>query len=571
MHSGRLRKILHILILNTFLNTVWCAINKDQIFHTDYPQKNHLLLQYFKQQFQNSDNSYKKIGIVKIRQQIGAFKTEATKNRDTYSELYCDVISYSHGIRLNFLDNRAIESTSTELSARAEAMEYPLAYCLIKINTGFYYYEKKNWPKYLFCLQQAFEKYNNCSYDEFPLKKYSLYQLALGHYQFEDFNKSLYFAKLCSRVNPDNIGTDMFNNHLMALNYAKLNQSDKANHLFKKNENDALKENRQEWFWISKAYIFMNSNNNVTDSLLSVYEKLKNYRIDNCLFELGTFIIHQNGNHVTEDIRVKNIISELNLMKRKISDPHLLLRYNESLRTYHRKYKNWPLMNQFADSVIEAYKNLSTIKNLNLKTQLETTDLINKNKLKTLSINDLKNKFWLMTTLISVGLFLVIVIIFTQVKKSQIMKERDQLLLASENLSLQNQLHEMQTKLNLFVQTKINKRNAIDELMRKFNLTKDENGNLNAQLIMELRNSTILTKYDWFKFREMFSAAYGNFLEEAETKLPDISQAELRYLALKKLQLKTPDMAKMMGISETSVRSIKSRLLKKYPEFNKIS
>jgi hypothetical protein len=357
----------------------------------------------------------------------------------------------------------------------------------------------------------------------------------------------------------------------MALNYAKLNQSDKANHLFKKNENDALKENRQEWFWISKAYIFMNSKNNVTDSLLSVYEKLKNYRIDNCLFELGTFIIHQNANHVTEDIRMKNIINELNLIKHKISDPHLLLRYNESLMTYYRKYKNWPLMNQFTDSVIKAYKNLSTIKNLNLKTQLETTDLIKKNNFKTLSIKHLKKQFWLITTIISVGLFLVIVIIFTQVKKSQIIKERDQLLLQSENLSLQNQLHEMQTRLNLFVQTKINKRNAIDELLRKYNLTKDENGNLNAQLILDLRNSTILTKYDWIKFREMFSAAYGNFLEEAETKLPDISQAELRYLALKKLQLKTPDMAKMMGISETSVRSIKSRFLKKYPDFNKIS
>jgi hypothetical protein len=239
--------------------------------------------------------------------------------------------------------------------------------------------------------------------------------------------------------------------------------------------------------------------------------------------------------------------------------------------TYYRKYKNWPLMNQFTDSVIKAYKNLSTIKNLNLKTQLETTDLIKKNNFKTLSIKHLKKQFWLITTIISVGLFLVIVIIFTQVKKSQIIKERDQLLLQSENLSLQNQLHEMQTRLNLFVQTKINKRNAIDELLRKYNLTKDENGNLNAQLILDLRNSTILTKYDWIKFREMFTAAYGNFLEEAETKLPDISQAELRYLALKKLQLKTPDMAKMMGISETSVRSIKSRFLKKYPDFNKIS
>lgn len=570
MQLSRLSLFLWFLILNLSANPALCRINQDQIFGTAYPQKNHLLLTYFKQRFQNADNSYKKIGIEQIRSQISILKTEATKNRDIYTELFCDVIDYSHTIRLNNLDTKTIEKRSAELIARAESVDYPLAYCLVHINTGFYYHEKKNWPKYLYGLEQAFEKYKSCSYDEFPLKKYSLYQLALGHYQFDDFEKSLYYTNLCSLMNPDKTGTDMFNNHLMALNHLKLNTPEKANELFKKNAINALKENRKEWYWISRAYEYINSDIPNSDSVWMVYEKIKNHQIDNCLFELGTFIIHQYANQAIDDVRLIQIMDELKTIKPKISDPHLVLRYNEALRYYYGKRKNWPMLNQLSDSVINAHKNLSAIKNLKLKTALETAAIMQKNKYNILYIKNLKNQLWWITSGLSIGLFLIITIVFIQLKKSQIEKERDQLLLQAENLSLQNQLKEMQSRLNLFVQSKISKRNAIDELLIQFNSSKAINGDLNSALIRELRNSTILTKNDWIKFREMFTAAYGNFLEETESKLPDISQAELRYLSLRKLQLKTPDMAKMMGISETSVRSIKSRLLKKYPEFKQI-
>jgi len=81
--------------------------------------------------------------------------------------------------------------------------------------------------------------------------------------------------------------------------------------------------------------------------------------------------------------------------------------------------------------------------------------------------------------------------------------------------------------------------------------------------LQELLQRTILTEQDWVQFQALFEKIYPDFIQEQKTRYPEITQAELRYLVLEKLQLSTQEMARMLGVSDGSIRQTRFRLRKK--------
>ena len=84
-----------------------------------------------------------------------------------------------------------------------------------------------------------------------------------------------------------------------------------------------------------------------------------------------------------------------------------------------------------------------------------------------------------------------------------------------------------------------------------------------SQYMQELLQSTILTEQDWQQFRTLFEKVYPAFMEEQKILYPEITQAELRYLVLEKLELNTQEMARMLGVSDGTIRQTRFRLRKK--------
>ncbi|MBL7796688.1 MAG: hypothetical protein JNJ90_09315 [Saprospiraceae bacterium] len=84
-----------------------------------------------------------------------------------------------------------------------------------------------------------------------------------------------------------------------------------------------------------------------------------------------------------------------------------------------------------------------------------------------------------------------------------------------------------------------------------------------SRYLQELLQSTILTEQDWVQFRALFEKVYPNFMEEQKTLYADLTQAELRYLVMEKLQLNTQEMARMLGVSDGTIRQTRFRLRKK--------
>jgi len=107
-----------------------------------------------------------------------------------------------------------------------------------------------------------------------------------------------------------------------------------------------------------------------------------------------------------------------------------------------------------------------------------------------------------------------------------------------------------------FTQLVIEKNEQIELLSQ--NLTKQQTANHD-----ELVQQTLLTDYDWNRFRELFEKSFPGYFDNLKMVAPGITASEMRLAALIKLNLDNKQMACMQGISVSSVRGNKTRLRQK--------
>ncbi|MGB0916111.1 MAG: helix-turn-helix transcriptional regulator [Flavobacteriales bacterium] len=79
----------------------------------------------------------------------------------------------------------------------------------------------------------------------------------------------------------------------------------------------------------------------------------------------------------------------------------------------------------------------------------------------------------------------------------------------------------------------------------------------------ELKQSTILTKADWQDFQELFEKVYPGYLGRLADKHPELTKAEIRFLALRKISLTPKQITATLGVGDNAVRQYRLRIKKK--------
>jgi hypothetical protein len=140
-------------------------------------------------------------------------------------------------------------------------------------------------------------------------------------------------------------------------------------------------------------------------------------------------------------------------------------------------------------------------------------------------------------------------LLFNRQRLKTKLAEQKQALAENETASAREQL-------SIFTQTLLEKNRQIETL--------------NASLVQqsaavsdELIHQTLLTDYDWNKFKELFEKLHPGFFPALKKVAPAITPSELRLAALIKLNLDNKQMASMQGISVSSLRGNKTRLRQK--------
>jgi DNA-binding CsgD family transcriptional regulator len=147
--------------------------------------------------------------------------------------------------------------------------------------------------------------------------------------------------------------------------------------------------------------------------------------------------------------------------------------------------------------------------------------------------------------------FMVTLVVF---RNKQLKHRQEQVLKDMQLREQEKELHMAREQLLDFTRHLAEKNELIQQL-------EDQNGSRQAR--QELEQAVILTGKDWGRFRELFERVHPGYLKRLCEKIPGISPAEIRLMALARLNFSNKEMAAALGVTPQSIRVTWHRLRRK--------
>jgi DNA-binding CsgD family transcriptional regulator len=119
-------------------------------------------------------------------------------------------------------------------------------------------------------------------------------------------------------------------------------------------------------------------------------------------------------------------------------------------------------------------------------------------------------------------------------------------------------------QLAYYVDNVRSKNEMIDQFQKEIDRLNDLPGYMlqkeKDEMSTKLKEYTILTETHWNEFRQLFEKVHTGFFEKLRIRYGNLTQAEIRLLALLRLNLSKREMAEMLGISPDSVKKTRQRI-----------
>lgn len=112
-----------------------------------------------------------------------------------------------------------------------------------------------------------------------------------------------------------------------------------------------------------------------------------------------------------------------------------------------------------------------------------------------------------------------------------------------------------------FTERLVEKSDLIKSLEKE--IDKKELNISNVETIKKLRSLNILTSEDWDEYLDLFEQIHPGYHGSLKNTLPSMTNAELRWAILNKMNLSHNKMASVLGISTDAVKKTRQRLQKK--------
>ncbi|MBK7812437.1 MAG: hypothetical protein IPO62_14960 [Saprospiraceae bacterium] len=238
-------------------------------------------------------------------------------------------------------------------------------------------------------------------------------------------------------------------------------------------------------------------------------------------------------------------------------DPQLYVDYFKLALVLSPHIQQAPTNLKFLDSIDHYTFKLMERKNKDLKIKEELAmEISAQEHFQSQLQQKVKQQLLLRNVIICLIVFLCfIVILLIYRKQKQLIQQRALTNEISEKASAE--VATAQEELNRFKEFLLEKNREIGQLKASLNSKES------TQQVEDLRMSVILTDEDWHKFKNLFNRVYPNYLDTLKQKYPQLSQSEIRYFLLHKLELSNKEMASILGVGTGAMRTIKSRIYKK--------
>jgi DNA-binding CsgD family transcriptional regulator len=445
--------------------------------------------------------------------------------------------------------------------ALPRAVEYNLKELVADIyaNVGWtYYYSNHDYKQgfeYMLKAKSFIE--NETGGQNFLSSGRVLYKLGFMYYDFRNVSKarSCLYKSLSYPVYSDLSLVGIYNT--IALTYRDDNMMDSATAYFIKAAAIAEANNFQAWIGITKGNLGLNYYKQdrleeakpllQTDLTLSIENREWGSAANSlCLFA---------------DMSIRD--HDLNKANRELDSALMFSRRQSSIGTFYRYYTTKAKLCKEQRNYAEAYTYIDSSKilqdSITKKNNSVVYARIEENIQMEKYLADKKlmevenNRLVLVRNFITILLVLVVIIAVQFIlrmhakrkKEKQLMDvAKDQLAFYIENLRSKNELIDE-------FQKEIERLNELPGYM----LQKEKD-----EMSAKLKEYTILTETHWNEFRHLFEKVHTGFFEKLKIRYGNLTQAEIRLLALLRLNLSKREIAEMLGISPDSVKKTRQRI-----------
>lgn len=556
---------LILLVLSQSLNAQYEAV-----FKTPFPRQITVLDSVFIM-LAKVDSATLYNGIEKV-------KASAT-NIDDYTRLNLDRAILSVKTDVGYELETAV-SNGEKIIERAKEMHAPEMAAAQYMTLGYYYEMKtqsfgKAFENYL----KAFDLFEQLPLEKVPNKRYLQYMVSFSYYHYNDFENALRLALRTDKTFTEKNYVYVFNTNLIGMCYLKTGQYDSARVYFQQVfENANAMTSGAAWQGISlgnigNTYYFQNNFQKAIEYLSrAIPLTIEGKVFDNTVGFASTLSdILQKQNNLTEAKKFLDIA--LNSAHTTGDNENYYVAHSIAA-SYYRVTNNPALSLLHGDSAAFFNSRLAAQKDLKTKYKIEMAVENEKVKERERSFAAEKQRQLLLRNGIIGFAVLLMIISLLLYNRSQLKNRNRQQELIAEKKLAENELRSAVEQLDAFTQS-IREKNEfiekaaqeIERMNAELNLAKNKQADLveltDNNSLQLLQSSVILTDKDWRNFTTLFEKVHQNFFIRLKEKLPGLSPAETRFIALTRLKLSTKEMANMLGVSMEAIRQIRSRLKKK--------
>jgi tetratricopeptide (TPR) repeat protein len=497
-----------------------------------------------------------------IFKEIDAIAAVAEENNDE------DLLLETYLLRVNYYHYRSFylqfphELTTqklVELGEVARKKNKPWLEARVEGILAVHYANIKQYEKEFEHFHRMYEIIKDMLPGEFPEKQNNLYYFANSLYFFRDYKNAIIYLKEgledTAHTPWNRYTTHSYN--LLGLCYRKLNMLDSSSYYFRLILEDARRNGNEAWVGITSGNLGENY------FLQKEYEKAKpllqndadiaiNISNDPGLASNALMIL---GKISMEEKDVKNAEEHLGLARRYVYQSGQYNRLRSLYPALSRLYLmkgNIAEATVFMDSAFIVRDSLDNEFNTLFMTRAKQKVELEQHRAALDDINSQKEiKTLQRNALVVIVVLIMIIALFIYDRQKRRYREKNlQLKRARE------ELEKAEKELNSFTKNISEKNKLIEDLQHQI-------GDADSEAIRQLQHSTILTDEQWTDFRDLFDKVHGGYLQRLKEKLPGLTPAETRFIALSKLNLSNKEMAAMLGIGADAIRQHRSRLRKK--------
>ncbi len=482
--------------------------------------------------------------------------------------------------RLNFQDKN-FEQKAIGLLSKAEELDVPYAKGKLNELLGLYYYNfKHDYFKAFLYYTRAYQLVVNLNEIDYPDRAYTIYRLARINYDFFDYENALRYGEVLTRLRPVEALTPphIFNICLLGMACLKVNRPEKARYYFQwgLDRLPVTNLNNEAWIGILLGNVGL------------AYFEEKEYLSAGEYLKKGWKIAEQtklwdNAPRFTAKLALIELVQRKNysqalLLARKTLEmakkndslvyplAQFLVEPYEILSECHRALGNYEEAVSYADSAFTysvqwkhridvAHKHKAEIA-MELERHEARQALLEKEKERQILY---RNGLLLLTLL---GFIIAALLYNRQTLKD---RHRKQQLLAEKQLA-ETELHNARAQLQQFRENARRKNQLITRLADDWQQAPADptQDTARTDILHELQHSVLLTEDDWHAFTDLFEKVHPGFLYRLRVKLPDLSPAETRFVALHKLGYSPQEMAATLGVGLGAIRQYRLRIRRKF-------